>query len=201
GYWPDHSYNYTADFESTFRYDFSCNINFEKYYPAEVIHHRAVGVYVFNDDGTGNDEDAIRANCQQYTDNGQPWWGQPYFPNEGNQRCRFEGIRSTTRMSSSHPVDASACTERRSTYRPSSPDSASASRKSTRASGSSASCITTWDISTWSRKPCKPSTTRSARGCNLCLRYETSPMCPGWTFRILSAKHGNELSSVCRPQR
>lgn len=91
GYWPDHSYNYTADFESTFRYDFSCNINFEKYYPAEVIHHRAVGVYVFNDDGTGGDEEAIRRNCEQQTDNGQPWWGQLYIPNDNNPRCRFEG--------------------------------------------------------------------------------------------------------------
>ncbi|MBB4277156.1 hypothetical protein GGE12_004954, partial [Rhizobium mongolense] len=27
-----------------------------------------------------------------------------------------------------------------------------------------------WDISTWSRGPCKPSTTRSARGCQPCVR-------------------------------
>ncbi len=28
------------------------------------------------------------------------------------------------------------------------------------------------DTSTWSRKPCNPSTTRSARGCHPCLRYD-----------------------------
>jgi hypothetical protein len=30
-------------------------------------------------------------------------------------------------------------------------------------------------------KPCNPSTTRSARGCHPCLRYDLLPMCPGWT--------------------
>ncbi len=37
------------------------------------------------------------------------------------------------------------------------------------------------DTSTWSRKPCNPSTTRSARGCHPCLRYVLSPVCPVWT--------------------
>ncbi len=37
-------------------------------------------------------------------------------------------------------------------------------------------------ISTWSRKPCNPSTTRSARGCHPCLRYVSLPMSPGWTL-------------------
>jgi hypothetical protein len=36
-------------------------------------------------------------------------------------------------------------------------------------------------ISTWSRRPCNPSTTRSARGCYLCLRYVPLPMCPDRT--------------------
>jgi hypothetical protein len=31
------------------------------------------------------------------------------------------------------------------------------------------------------QKTLQPSTTRSARGCHLCLRYDLSPMCPGWT--------------------
>ena len=46
----------------------------------------------------------------------------------------------------------------------------SASRKSTRAFGSQASCTMISDISTWSRKPCNPATTRPARGCHPCLR-------------------------------
>ena len=36
-------------------------------------------------------------------------------------------------------------------------------------------------MSTWSRKPCNPSTTRSARGCHPCLRNDPLPMSPGWT--------------------
>lgn len=91
GYWTDSTYYFTADFNSTFRYDFTCEVYQEVFHEEEVIHHRAVGIYVFNDDGTGNDEDAVRANCEQYTDNGQPWWGDPFRPNPDNPRCRFEG--------------------------------------------------------------------------------------------------------------
>ena len=76
---------------------------------------------------------------------------------------------------------ASACIARRSTSRPCWPAKGSASRKSTTAFGSSASCTTILDTSTWSRKPCNLSTTRSARGCHPCLRYDLSPMCPGRT--------------------
>ena len=64
---------------------------------------------------------------------------------------------------------------------PCSPAKTSASRRSTRAFGSQASCTTISDTSTWSRRPCNHSTTRSARGCHPCLRYDLLPMCPGWT--------------------
>lgn len=47
--------------------------------------------------------------------------------------------------------------------------------------GSQASCTTISATSTWSRRPCNPSTTRSARGCHPCLRYDMSPICPGRT--------------------
>ena len=46
----------------------------------------------------------------------------------------------------------------------------SASRRSTRELGSSASSTMIWDISIWSREPCNPSTTRSGPGCHPCLR-------------------------------
>jgi hypothetical protein len=59
--------------------------------------------------------------------------------------------------------------------------------------GSQASCTMISDTSTWSRKPCNPSTTRSARGCHPCLRYDLLPMSPGWT-NILVAE-GEELGS------
>lgn len=46
---------------------------------------------------------------------------------------------------------------------------------------SSASCTMNWTTSTWSREPCRPSATRSARCCHPCLRYGLSPMSPGRT--------------------
>ncbi len=73
----------------------------------------------------------------------------------------------------------SACTASGSTSLPSWPARSSASRKSTTAFGSQASCTMILDTSTWSRKPCNPSTTRSARGCHPCLRYDLLPLSPG----------------------
>ena len=85
-----------------------------------------------------------------------------------------------------------ACIARNSTSQPCSPAKSLASRKSTRAFGSSASCIMISDISTWSRKTCNPATTRTARGCHPCLRYDLSPMCPGWTKCFLAERMGFE---------
>jgi hypothetical protein len=49
------------------------------------------------------------------------------------------------------------------------------------------SIIMILDISTWSRRPCNPSTTRSARGCHPCLRYNLLlPVCPGRTNNRLA---------------
>ena len=93
---------------------------------------------------------------------------------------------------SSPRADGSACIARGSTYQPCLPVKGSASRKSTRAFGSSASCPTISGTSTWSRRLCNPSTTRSARGCHLCLRYDLSPMCPGWTIEALAEGVGFE---------
>ena|ERR1043166_2658175 len=76
----------------------------------------------------------------------------------------------------SPPAGASACTASASTSPPCWPVSASASRRSTKASGSSASCTTISATSTWSRRLCNLWTTRPARGCHLCLRYGPLPM-------------------------
>ena len=46
------------------------------------------------------------------------------------------------------------------------------------------------DTSTWSRRPCNPSTTRSARGCHPCLRYVLLPMSPGWTTQSNGGEGG-----------
>ncbi len=80
---------------------------------------------------------------------------------------RYDGlpdltIRSTIATSSPPPAAGSACIASGSTSQPCWPARNSASRKSTKAFGSSASCTMIWDISTWSRKPCNLSTTRSA---------------------------------------
>ena len=95
--------------------------------------------------------------------------------------CRTSIIPSTTATSSSPPVAVSASTERKSTSPLSWPDSASASRRSTREFGSSASSTMIWAISIWSREPCNPSTTPLGRGCHPCHRYVLLPMCPGRT--------------------
>jgi hypothetical protein len=50
------------------------------------------------------------------------------------------------------------------------------------------------DTSTWSRKPCNPSTTRAARSCHPCLRYDLLPMSPGWTEITLERVTGIEPS-------
>ena len=57
-------------------------------------------------------------------------------------------------------------------------------RKSTTASGSSASWITILVLSIWRKKLCSPSTIPSGQKCYLCLRYILLPMSPGRTFRM-----------------
>ena len=73
------------------------------------------------------------------------------------------------------------------------PAKRSASSKSTTAFGSSQLHATMiWDISTWNRGPCNHSTTRSARDCHLCLRYNLSPMSPGRTHFTMVPPTGFE---------
>src|SRR5690606_16055144 len=49
-----------------------------------------------------------------------------------------------------------------------------------------------WDTSIWNREPCRQSTTRSARGCHPCLRYNLLPMSPGCTEICLAERGGFE---------
>ena len=42
------------------------------------------------------------------------------------------------------------------------------------------------------QKTCDPSTTRSARGCHLCLRFALLPISPGWTLKSLATPGGFE---------
>ena len=108
---------------------------------------------------------------------------------------------STTATSSSPPAAASAGTERKSTSQPSWPDSASASGKSTREFGSSASSTMIWAISIWTREPCNPSTTPLGPGCHPCLKYVLLPMCPGRTDVDLADGEGFEPPVGVNPRR
>jgi hypothetical protein len=119
-----------------------------------------------------------------------------YTPQGPTPACRSWTTSSTTGTSWSPPAAVSAGTARRSTSRPCSPVRGSESKKWTTAFGSSASCTTIWDISTSSRESCKPSTTRSARGCHPCLRYKTLPISPGRTEITVVAGAGFEPRAV-----
>ena len=76
---------------------------------------------------------------------------------------------STTAISWSPPAAASACTARRSTSPPCWPASARHQGSRRRHLARLLHALRSWDTSTWSRGPCSPSTTRSARGCYPCL--------------------------------
>ena len=66
GYYPDSTYNFIADFDSTFAHDFSCDIYQEVYHAAYVIPgHPVEGVY--NNPGHGD--------CQGIN-NSNPHWGE-----------------------------------------------------------------------------------------------------------------------------
>lgn len=114
GYWTDSTYEFNADFRSTFSYAFSCAISMEVYHPAEDIFVPADGAYVLNGE-FGSSNDAIRGNCVAFTNLGFPistrpdWWGNPddpIFPYRGgsangprepaelNYHCKFEGTPS-----------------------------------------------------------------------------------------------------------
>jgi hypothetical protein len=53
--------------------------------------------------------------------------------------------------------------------------------------------------SSWSREPCKPSTTRSTPGCHPGLRYKTLPMSPGRTEDILAEGSLLAANILCAP--
>ena len=126
----------------------------------------------------------MKCPAEVYTASPRPYRGPP--------RAHLSAMTVTF---SSPLAVASACIESASTPQPSWPDSASASRKSTMAFGSSASCTTISASSTWSKSPCSPWTTRSARGCYPCLRYGLSPMSQSRTgFELL---WGSATSFTC----
>lgn len=85
GYWTDSTYDFTADFDSTFAHAFECEISQEVYHPAYVIAAVPVqGFYEVKPDARGNEE-AHTNSCNAYTAIGPTWpnWG------EDHAQCRF----------------------------------------------------------------------------------------------------------------
>jgi hypothetical protein len=73
GHYSASTYDFRNDFTSTYSHAFSCDISEQVWHPA--VHHDAEGHYVIEDNYHGSDEQAVRANCPQFTDHSQPWWG------------------------------------------------------------------------------------------------------------------------------
>ena len=96
GSYSSSTYFYDADFETTFSFSFSCDLYKEVYVPEQRNIISPDG-YVINDDGNGGDENenpdgtvgGPRVNCEQLTNNGQPWWGEPFRPSASNPRCVY----------------------------------------------------------------------------------------------------------------
>ena len=83
GYFPTSTYDYVADFNSTFAHSYSCAISKRLYHPSYVIPgHPVQGYYVVHADGHGNEENT-QASCDAFsaqqptslTDPTVPWWG------------------------------------------------------------------------------------------------------------------------------
>src|SRR5258706_13817164 len=81
-------------------------------------------------------------------------------------------------------ADASVCTAKKLISARSSQDKPWGSKKSKKVFGWSALWSTISATSIWRKKLCSLSTTLLAQKCNLCLRYDLLPMCPGRTFEI-----------------
>lgn len=68
GYYPDSTYNFTANYSSTFSHAFSCNIDQAVYHAAvehPAVHHNQVGHWIVSPDAHGNEE-ANTNNCNAF---------------------------------------------------------------------------------------------------------------------------------------
>jgi hypothetical protein len=96
GHYSSSTYDYVADFTTTFAHAFSCNIFQAVFHAEQTIHHNAEGKYVIAGD-FGASEDAVRGNCAAFTAQGDndprpDWWGEPFHGgNPDNPHCMFDG--------------------------------------------------------------------------------------------------------------
>jgi hypothetical protein len=111
GYYPDSTYSYDADFDSTFSHAYSCSITKAEFHEGYTENVPAVGEYVVNGD-FGNSEVSIRNDCVAMTNQGLPletrpeWWGVEIYRggndtgNDGDPtddfHCRFDGTGPST---------------------------------------------------------------------------------------------------------
>src|SRR5713226_4848977 len=109
--------------------------------------------------------------------------------------CQNLLIRFTTASFTSPTADASACTAKKLISARSSQDKPWGSKKSKKVFGWSALWSTILGTSIWRKKLCSLSTTLLAQKCNLCLRYDLSPMSPGRTLEGLERAMGIEPTS------
>src|ERR1700730_12834349 len=100
--------------------------------------------------------------------------------------CQNLLIRFTIASFTSPTADASVCTAKKLISARSSQDKPWGSKKSKKVLGWSALWSTISATSIWRKKLCSLSTTLLAQKCNLCLRYDLSPMSPGRTrFKVV----------------
>src|SRR6266403_6048755 len=102
--------------------------------------------------------------------------------------CQNLLIRFTTASFTSPTADASVCTAKKLISARSSQDKPWGSKKSKKVFGWSALWSTISATSIWRKKLCSLSTTLLAQKCNLCLRYDLLPMCPGRTRELWSGR-------------
>src|ERR1700692_4321531 len=106
--------------------------------------------------------------------------------------CQNLLIRFTTASFTSPTADASVCTAKKLISAQSSQDKPWGSKKSKKVFGWSALWSTISATSIWRKKLCSLSTTLLAQKCNLCLRYDMSPMSPGRTPVKVARQEGFE---------
>src|SRR6202521_1603252 len=102
-------------------------------------------------------------------------------PSAAIAACQTLLIRFTTASFTSPTADASVCTAKKLISARSLQDKPWGSKKSKKVFGWSALWSTISATSIWRKKLCSRSTTLLAQKCNLCLRYDLSPMSPGRT--------------------
>jgi hypothetical protein len=89
GHYSASTYDFRADFTTTFSFAFNCKMS-------ETVNVPAEGIYVIAGD-FGDSEDAVRGNCAAFTAQGDndprpDWWGEPFHGgNPDNPHCKFEG--------------------------------------------------------------------------------------------------------------